>query len=128
MRKRLKDRDRIELWESMDRRCSYCGCELEYKNMQIDHIEPLAFGGEDIRANMTPSCRSCNSRKGMFSLEAFRKEISNQPKVLSRDSVTFKNALRFGQVSINDIEIVFYFEKRRCKNDTKANKCNYPNV
>ncbi len=39
--------------------CSYCGGPCE----QIDHIVPVAAGGEGGAGNMTAACRSCNSAK-----------------------------------------------------------------
>lgn len=39
--------------------CAYCGGVTE----QIDHIVPLARGGEDEWTNLAGACTSCNSRK-----------------------------------------------------------------
>lgn len=32
---------RKKLYEKYNHRCAYCGCELEYKDMQIDHVESV---------------------------------------------------------------------------------------
>jgi 5-methylcytosine-specific restriction endonuclease McrA len=40
--------------------CTYCGAPAEH----IDHIIPLARGGEHRIGNLTPACASCNLSKG----------------------------------------------------------------
>lgn len=111
-RRKLTSAERRGVYNKCGGHCAYCGCELEYKDMQIDHVVPLAFGkGEDEISNMLPACRSCNHRKGASSLESFRRQIERFPSVLMRDSVTYKNAVRFGLVIPNPHKIVFYFER-----------------
>jgi len=96
----------------MNGRCAYCGCELDFKNMQVDHVISLAHhGGKDELSNMLPSCRSCNHYKSTLSLEGFRDAIGRFPDVLARDNVTYRNAVRFGLVIPNPHKIVFYFER-----------------
>ena len=41
--------------------CANCGIE---ENIQMDHIHPLAKGGEHCIDNIQPLCGSCNSSKG----------------------------------------------------------------
>ena len=110
-RKRLSVQERKRIYEKLDGRCAYCGCEILLKEMQVDHMKPLANGGEDMESNMFPACRSCNHRKGTESLESFRDSVERFIKVLERDSVTYRNAVRFGLVEPKPQEIIFYFEK-----------------
>jgi len=79
--------------------------------MTLDHIKPLACGGADEESNLLPACRSCNHRKGTSSLERFREQVERFPAVLARDSVTYKNAVRFGLVIPNPHAVKFYFER-----------------
>jgi len=60
---------------------------------------------------MLPTCRPCNYRKGTLDIEQFREDVSNFPNVLQRDSVTYRNAVRFEVVIPNPHEVKFYFEK-----------------
>ena len=32
---------RIKVWEKYNHHCAYCGCKLEYKDMQVDHIDSV---------------------------------------------------------------------------------------
>ena len=47
-----------------DYKCVYCGMRCSKQNpYTIDHIVPLKRGGTHDLANLTLSCRSCNSSK-----------------------------------------------------------------
>ena len=110
-RRKLSKDEREVVYQKMDGHCAYCGCELKYDEMQIDHIIPLRKGGADTLENMLPACRSCNHYKSTLDLEDFRTMIERMPETLMRDSVTYKNAVRFGVVIPNKTPVVFYYEK-----------------
>ena len=42
--------------------CPYCGARLGAK-VSVDHIVPVALGGEHSKRNVVPCCQSCNSSK-----------------------------------------------------------------
>ncbi|MEG0780029.1 MAG: HNH endonuclease signature motif containing protein, partial [Oscillospiraceae bacterium] len=79
--------------------------------MQVDHVVPLKRGGVDEFENMLPACRSCNHYKSSMTLDGFRAALERMPGVLMRDSVTYKNAVRFGLVAPSPHKVRFYFEK-----------------
>jgi len=43
--------------------CHYCGGRFSAVELTMDHIVPVARGGESNRANIVPSCRPCNQAK-----------------------------------------------------------------
>lgn len=49
---------RLKVYEKYNGHCAYCGCELELKDMQVDHIESVYWynGANDIE-NYNPACR-----------------------------------------------------------------------
>lgn len=49
--------------------------------------------------------------KSRSTLEGFRKIVENMPAALMRDSVTYKNAVRFGLVTPTPHPVKFYFEQ-----------------
>ncbi len=113
-RKQLSRQERLQVYEKCNGHCAYCGCELPLKDMQVDHIIPLALINDDKSEtflNYLPACRSCNHYKSAMSLETFRRMIERMPDVLMRDSVTYKNAVRFGLVTPTPHKVEFYFEK-----------------
>jgi hypothetical protein len=44
--------------------CAYCGENLKYRDITIDHITPRKRGGTNHAANLTVACRTCNRIKG----------------------------------------------------------------
>ena len=104
----------MEIYSKTGGCCAYCGCELRFEDMQVDHVVPLngwSEKGSDTLDNMLPACRSCNHYKSRSTLEGFRKMVEAMPDVLMRDSVTYKNAVRFGLVEPKPHKVVFYFER-----------------
>ena len=119
-RKKLTKAERLMVYKKTDGHCAYCGCDLDFKDMQVDHVIPLNGWNEqgpDTLDNMLPACRSCNHYKGTSTLESFRKKVEAMPYVLKRDSVTYKNAVRFGLVEPKPHSVTFYFERLRGCNE-----------
>ncbi len=120
----IKKSVRELVWVKYDKHCAYCGKEIEYKQMQVDHIEAhwhsyteeqcvkygLKKGSNEIE-NLNPACVRCNKWKDTMSIETFRNEIQQQLIRLKRDSSNYRIALDFGMIKENNEPIVFYFEK-----------------
>lgn len=115
---------RIRVWNKFGQKCAYCGCDLEYNKMQVDHIKPLhrndkietliVWGverGTNDETNLYPSCARCNRWKATYSLEMFRKEIQKQIERLKRDSNQFRMAIDFELIEETKNTVVFWFEK-----------------
>lgn len=111
-RKKLSKAERREVYDKCGGHCAYCGCEIKMSEMQVDHVIPIAWDlGSDTLSNMLPACRSCNNYKSSMTVEMVRACIERFPDVLMRDSVTYKNAVRFGLVEPKPHKVEFYFEK-----------------
>lgn len=121
MRKAIPKKIRQQVYEKYGGHCAYCGCELEYKNMQVDHIEPvyraLYQGNEanNTTDNYNPSCRACNFYKGTWSLDQFRDNIEHMLiKKLHRD-FNYKMLVKYGMIHEDFKPVRFYFEERSDK-------------
>jgi 5-methylcytosine-specific restriction endonuclease McrA len=110
IRKKIKKETRIKVWNKYGQRCAYCGCELDYKKMQVDHIHPFFLGGKDNYSNYNPSCARCNRRKDTLKKEQFRKEIALSIDRLNRDVSGYRMAKDFGLIKETQRKVVFYFE------------------
>ena len=43
--------------------CYYCGLTTPPKSLTMDHIVPIARGGQSTRNNVVPCCKTCNTAK-----------------------------------------------------------------
>lgn len=57
--------------------CQYCSSS---ENLTIDHILPIARGGEWTWENLVTACAKCNFRKGHRTLEEANMELLKEPK------------------------------------------------
>lgn len=97
------------VWLKFNKHCAYCGKELEYKNMQIDHMYPKIYGGNDELINLMPSCRRCNHYKRDMTLEDFRHLMKTLHERIA-EKYTSKVALDYGIITIKPFSGMFYFE------------------
>ena len=109
-------------------RCAYCGKIISLKTMQVDHIIHIRRGstqqqlerydiqkGENDISNYNPACRSCNFRKGTFSVEQFREQLRIQCECIIKRSFQVRQSMDYNLLEFNDRPIVFYFEKSKNK-------------
>ena len=60
-RRRATTEEMAEVFRRWGHKCDDCGSQY---NLTVDHIIPLAKGGDWDIDNLRPLCHSCNSRKG----------------------------------------------------------------
>lgn len=101
------------VYEKYGGRCAYCGRNIDYKDMQVDHFVAKRGwnqeGTDDIE-NLMPSCRMCNHYKRANGLEVFRKYIKEIPRKL-RENYIYKVGVVYGNIIENEKDIEFYFEQ-----------------
>lgn len=56
-----------DLCERCGNKCLCCG--KEKIKLTVDHVVPLIAGGKNVIENIQPLCRSCNSRKGIKTID-----------------------------------------------------------
>lgn len=56
-------RTRFEVLRRDQHTCQYCGGKAPDVTLQIDHVTPVALGGDDKPTNLVTACRDCNSGK-----------------------------------------------------------------
>lgn len=119
-RKTLTKEDRLKVYNKYNGHCAYCGCELEYKDMQVDHAVAIQGGHEANKMllegtmnemdNLMPTCRQCNFYKGTNDIEGFRSQIANTLQHTCIDNFQAKLALKYRIITFNGWNNKFYFE------------------
>ncbi len=129
----LSKKIRESVWQKYECHCSYCGDEIKYKEMQVDHLIPqrnflthiknkwrvpkwlehLTESDVNHFDNLMPACRVCNKWKDCHDIEQFRFEIQAQLKRLRAYSSNYRIALNYGMILENNKPIVFYFESKK---------------
>lgn len=110
-RKRLSKLKRQEIYAKCQGHCAYCECEIDIKDMQVDHVVPLRKGGADSADNMLPACRSCNHYKATLTAEEYRDYVTKIPDRLLRDSIPYQVGVRFGIIKTDSTDMKFYYER-----------------
>lgn len=102
---------RLKVYEKYNGHCAYCGCELELKDMQVDHIESVYWynGANDIE-NYNPACRMCNFYKSTMPIEDFRKQLGKLTSRL-KNIFIYRLAKKHGLITEVEKPVKFYFEK-----------------
>lgn len=118
--KAISKKVRIALYEKYNHRCAYCGCEMEYKDMQVDHIESV-YRNNDIaqtmseeemydESNFLPTCRQCNFYKSTFTVEQFRQRLKEVMMPNLQKDFRYRLAAKYGLIKETDKSIIFYYE------------------
>jgi 5-methylcytosine-specific restriction protein A len=64
-RERARELRKSSWWKDKIRTglCAHCGLKFRPEELTMDHLVPLARGGESVKANLVPSCSGCNAQK-----------------------------------------------------------------
>jgi hypothetical protein len=100
---------RIIVYEKYDGHCAYCGKDILFKDMQIDHAIPKYENGGDDVDNLMPSCRSCNHYKRAVDIEGFRRLLNGLHKRIA-DVYICKVGIDYGIIKPIKFSGKFYFE------------------
>ena len=65
------------IYHNADGRCALCGRKIVYDDVTLDHITPLAMGGEDNVNNLQGTCKACNLFKGSILPDDFMERITD---------------------------------------------------
>lgn len=110
-RKQIPKAVRQKVYDKYNGHCAYCGCEIDYKDMQVDHIESVYwYKGADEFENFNPSCRMCNFYKSTMKIEDFREQLGHLLERLKKVFI-FRLAKKYGLIKEIEKPIEFYFEK-----------------
>ena len=111
---------RERIYQKYNGHCAYCGRDIAYKEMQVDHYYPqckekfyLRRFKIDVHAesNLMPTCRRCNHYKRARTPKQFRELMKTLHERLESIYI-LKVAVDFGMATIKPFDGQFYFESR----------------
>lgn len=126
----MKKALRLKVFRKYDGHCAYCGKNMKYKDMQVDHLTPqniahlygsnkrvreyMELDGIHINSfeNLMPSCRRCNHYKRAHRLEEFRINMQTLHERIIKTYLA-KVAIDYGIIKIKPFDGQFYYEKLR---------------
>ncbi|WP_373232120.1 HNH endonuclease [Cohnella sp.] len=79
---------------------------------EAEEKRPPSHPERDNLENLVPACQSCNTLKGMGSIEGFRRQIAQFINSLNRYTNQYKIAKKYGLVQEIDKPVTFWFERR----------------
>lgn len=115
-RKPIPKMIRQQVYEKYNGHCAYCGCELDIKDMQVDHLDSVyraEYEGREVNNhidNFMPACRQCNYYKGTSTIDEFRRKILHLERT-ALISFPVRLAQKYGIVQVKEWDMKFYFEK-----------------
>lgn len=80
-RKSTGKRQRFEIFKRDGFRCAYCGRSPPDVLLQVDHIVPVAGGGDNDDANLVTACADCNAGKSDNPLTSVAPPLADQAAV-----------------------------------------------
>jgi len=82
-RKAISKKLRFEVFKRDGFKCQYCGVVPTQEVLQVDHIVPVAEGGENDMDNLITSCQPCNIGKGARNLTAIPKSLKEKSEEIA---------------------------------------------
>lgn len=77
-RKAISKKTRFDVFKRDGFACQYCGAHPPQSVLQVDHIIPVAEGGQNDPDNLVTACDHCNQGKGARSLESIPASLSSR--------------------------------------------------
>lgn len=108
-RKSISKKIRFEVFKRDNFACQYCGASAPDVVLHVDHIEPVAKGGDNDILNLITACAGCNAGKSdrrlddQSTLAKQRQQIADLNE--RREQLEMMVAWRKGMKSIKDSEI-----------------------
>ncbi len=133
----MKKELRSKVFNKCNQKCAYCGNDLEYKDMQVDHFYPKAISHHSGRRypsgfydenkksvnvllpvnfdsfeNLMPACRKCNHYKRAKMPDEFRAALMLLHETVSKMYMP-SLAIKYGIIEIiKPFDGDFYFKKQ----------------
>lgn len=100
---------RKRVLDKYNKKCAYCGKDISFEEMKIDHFVPKSKGGDDDLDNLMPACEICNHYKDSHNINKFKYLMLNITKKIKKLYIV-KVAMRYGIIEFKEFS-EFYYER-----------------
>lgn len=108
-RKALSKKTRFEVFKRDSFTCQYCGDEAPKAVLHVDHINPVANGGDNDITNLITSCATCNFGKGAREISddsAVKRQKAQLDELnVRREQLEMMSSWRVGLKGIQELEV-----------------------
>lgn len=117
-RKTIKKSERLLTYQKYGGRCAYCGCEIKYEEMEVDHfVSHMSNMGKDAIDNYMPACHDCNHVKVDYTINQFKEAIRrcgeiHRARKKPITAISDRIAIKYG-LTEQDREITFFYENEK---------------
>lgn len=70
----VTEQDIANIYRMQRGRCAYCRIAVQ-RRYHLDHVQPLASGGQNVPSNLQITCASCNLKKARKPPEVFARQM-----------------------------------------------------
>lgn len=112
----ITKKQRLIAYNEFGGHCAYCGKQIGFGEMELDHKFPVSLGGGAEQSNLFCACHDCNQAKENDPIEVFRCSISGTYYQTFRKRKKPQNFLSDRIVRLYGLDkdpgkkVVFYFE------------------
>ena len=82
-RKPMGKKLRFDVFKRDGFKCQYCGAHPPSAILEVDHINPVALGGENDIDNLVTACFACNRGKAAVSLKVVPQSLADKVAAVS---------------------------------------------
>lgn len=82
-RKAVSTKTRFDIFKRDGFVCQYCGTHPPQVILHVDHIVPVAEGGDNDPSNLVTSCDTCNFGKGARSLNCVPEPLQEKAAIIA---------------------------------------------
>lgn len=103
-RKSLSKKTRFEIFKRDQFTCQYCGSTPPHVVLHVDHINPVANGGDNSDDNLITSCDSCNQGKAANLLTDIPKSLKQKASEIKERELQIREYNKIIQAKKDRIE------------------------
>lgn len=109
MRKAISKKLRFDVFKRDGFACAYCGSTPPNVVLQVDHIHPVAEGGNNAIDNLITSCQPCNIGKGANVLDNIPTSLKDKAAFIAEQEAQIRGYYEIMQEQENRLNLEMWF-------------------